>query len=139
MIWFEAIWFDFFPPLQSHLNYVDDFFLQRQRWYKSFIQSWHMFWPCNILWNCTQDKNLTFFKCILSQLIFITIHRDKKFNIKCIHSIMYYVQKTIIEWWRGRVVNATSNLRIADRIGSNPVKSKPLFPWSRNFTWGCFN
>jgi hypothetical protein len=29
----------------------------------------------------------------------------------------------------------TSNLRIADRVGSNPIRGKPLFPRARNFTF----
>ena len=33
-----------------------------------------------------------------------------------------------------RLTRRTSNLRIASRIGSNPVRDKPLFPWARNFT-----
>jgi hypothetical protein len=34
-------------------------------------------------------------------------------------------------WRHGRV---TSNLMIVSRMGSNPVRCKPLFPWARNFT-----
>ena len=30
--------------------------------------------------------------------------------------------------------NSTSNLRIASRMGSNPVWHKPLCPWVRNLT-----
>jgi hypothetical protein len=37
----------------------------------------------------------------------------------------------VAEWLTRR----TSNLRIADRVDSNPVLGKPLFPWARNFTF----
>ena len=36
----------------------------------------------------------------------------------------------VVEW----VTRQTSNLRITSRMGSNPVRGKPLFPWARNFT-----
>ena len=37
----------------------------------------------------------------------------------------------VVEWLTRR----TSNLRIASRMGSNPVKDKPLFPWARNYAY----
>jgi hypothetical protein len=39
-------------------------------------------------------------------------------------------KRNLVEWLMGR----TSNLRIANREGSNPVRGKPLFPLARNFT-----
>ena len=33
-----------------------------------------------------------------------------------------------------RLTRRTSNLTIASRMGSNPVRDKPLFPSARNFT-----
>ena len=36
----------------------------------------------------------------------------------------------MVEW----LTCLTSNLRIASRMGSNPVRDKPLFPRERNFT-----
>jgi hypothetical protein len=32
--------------------------------------------------------------------------------------------------WLTRRTNYTSTLRIADRVGSNHVRGKPLFPWA---------
>ena len=42
------------------------------------------------------------------------------------------IETYVVAWSSGS--RRTSNLRIASRTGSNPVKDKPLFPSTRNFT-----
>jgi hypothetical protein len=40
----------------------------------------------------------------------------------------YMVPKSAFEWRRSRVVTRrVNNLWVADRVGSNPVRDKPLF------------
>ena len=42
----------------------------------------------------------------------------------------FKISGDVVEWLTRR----TKNLRIASRMGSDPVRDKPLFPLARNFT-----
>jgi hypothetical protein len=69
--------------------------------------------------------------CILltlqNKMVFHLTSLKYQREIQIIWSVQYCTHISLLTWQSG-------NLRIADCVGSNPIRDKPLLTWERNFT-----